>query len=119
MRERVAAEILREPLEKPFVVSIEEAAERGRAQAYRAYWAALGHIAEQCKPQGRRFRKEAWHCHFCELFLPIAEEVWPDGKVHLERTHLADLSVQEIRDLRFQVEAWAVERGVSFPQLGD
>lgn len=76
------------------------------------YWAAIGAVAEQVRPQGRGHDPDVWHAYFKALFLPGRVLELPTGEVMEAAPTTTGLSRAQFSDYVDEVLAWATTRGV-------
>jgi len=93
-------------------VTVTEAKSTRSIEQNSRYWGyVLPTIAEQVTDEiGKKYSAEIWHEYFKQEFIGIVE--LPNERVVGKSSR--KLSVTEFADFMTQVEAWAVERGVTF-----
>jgi len=98
---------------KPLAVTVDEYQAKRSNEQNRLLWALLTDIAEQVELDGKRFRKEAWHEHFKDMFAPKQEG--PKGLVAMSTSQM---SKQQFQEYVTRIEVHAVQTlGVEFATI--
>lgn len=86
-------------------------------EANRRYWLIIHMIADKVKPEGEQYSPEVWHHYFKMKHLGADDVKLPNGKTIVVPKSSAELTKDEFYEYAFQVEAWALERGVFLDEM--
>ena len=93
-----------------YMVKIEPRTRHSEQNA--AYWALLGDISEQVRPDGVQYAPADWHELFKRRYLVPALKRLPNGKlIEMDRT-TTGMTISQFSAYTTKVEAWAANAGV-------
>jgi len=111
---------LRPDDDHPLLVSVKPWVKRRSTDQNARYWAWLTIIAGEAARLGvsdKFYDPEVWHEHFKKLFL--GKRVVIDDTVELLPESSANKGVRRFSEYCEQVDAWAAERGIIIPAMGE
>lgn len=87
------------------------------SEANRRYWLLLHMIADKVKPDGQEYSAETWHTWAKMRWLGADDVRLPNGKVVAIPKSSAELDTEAFHDYVYQVEEWALDRGVTLDEM--
>lgn len=106
------------PLNKPWVLTVEEMQSTRSIEQNRRYWAVLTDIADQLPDEtGKFYSPETWHEWAKAKFLG-KDTIIIDGEPTLVQRTTTKLKVLDFVEYCTQIEVWAIDHGVNFYRQG-
>ena len=96
----------------PIVVTVAAPKEVRSLKMNARHWLLMTLMAEQVRPEGDSYSKEAWHIYCKQKFLQPTEILLPNGKTALDYPSTSNMNVEEFSSFATQCEVFANEHGV-------